>query len=221
MAIDQQPIVVPANATRHRMWMCAALSIWAVGVIGGAGFALLYEFTPTPSAVVDSYWPVAASTKLATNRPTLIMFVHPLCPCSRASLNELATLMALCAGEVETQVLFFQLPTATADVTHTELWQSAKHIPGVVPRVDMGGTEQQLFGARSSGEVFLYNPAGDLLFHGGITGSRGHEGDNVGRSQVEAILLRQRPTLAKTPVFGCELQGTCDISNSANKGHAP
>jgi hypothetical protein len=139
-------------------------------------------------------------------------------------VHELATLMADCRGEVDTQVLFYQPPKAAADVTQTDLWQIARQIPGVVTRIDVGGTEQQTFGARSSGEVFLYNPGGDLLFHGGITGSRGHEGDNVGRSQVEAILLHERPTIAKTPVFGCELQGSCDISKPANKtipGHVP
>jgi hypothetical protein len=88
-------------------------------------------------------------------------------------------------------------------------------MPGVVVAIDPGGIEQQRFGARASGEVFLYKPDGELIFHGGITASRGHAGDNAGRAFLEAILLRQKPAGAKTPVFGCELETTCTLPRPA------
>jgi hypothetical protein len=145
------------------------------------------------------------------------MFIHPQCPCSRASLNELATLLARCPGEVETQVMFFQPPNASEDWAHTDLWRSAEQIPGVITRLDPGGVEQERFGARASGEAFLYEPDGKLLFHGGITAGRGHAGDNAGRATLEAILLKQHQTEAETPVFGCELQASCTLPKSAPK----
>jgi hypothetical protein len=47
--------------------------------------------------------------------------------------------------------------------------------------------------------------AGDLRFHGGITGARGHAEDNAGCSAVESYANTGAAPLAQTPVFGCPL----------------
>jgi hypothetical protein len=72
-----------------------------------------------------------------------------------------------------------------------------------VPRVDVGGTEHRRFGARVSGEVYLFQTDGQLVFHGGITAGRGHAGDNLGRSAVESFLREGVLPPETTPVFGC------------------
>ena len=46
---------------------------------------------------------------------------------------------------------------------------------------------------------------GSLVFSGGITAARGHEGDNHGRSAIEDHLLHGGARVAHTPVFGCDL----------------
>jgi hypothetical protein len=85
----------------------------------------------------------------------------------------------------------------------SDLWHAAENIPGVrVVRDD--GTEARRFGARVSGQVLAYSGGGRLAFNGGITGSRGHEGDNAGRSAVEAM-LGGRPHAATAFAFGCLL----------------
>jgi hypothetical protein len=93
-----------------------------------------------------------------------------------------------------------------ADWAKTDLWETAASIPGVMPRLDLEGAEQQRFAARVSGEVFLYLPDGVLAFHGGITAGRGHSGDNQGRSALEGLLLNHVSQTRATPVFGCELE---------------
>lgn len=40
------------------------------------------------------------------------------------------------------------------------------------------------FGAYTSGQVMLYDTDRRLAFNGGITGSRGHEGNNKGRQAI-------------------------------------
>jgi hypothetical protein len=83
------------------------------------------------------------------------------------------------------------------------LWETAAAVPGVrVVRDD--GAEAWRFGARVSGQVMVYDHAGRLQFSGGITGARGHEGDNAGRDAIEA-LLAGRPHAASAFVFGCLL----------------
>ena len=44
----------------------------------------------------------------------------------------------------------------------------------------MTAARRQRFGAETSGQTLLYDRDGRLLFSGGTTGSRGHDGDNAG-----------------------------------------
>jgi hypothetical protein len=133
----------------------------------------------------------------------LVVALHPQCPCSRATVAELARLLAHAPEPPDVHVLF----VAPADVedawVRAGLWQAVADLPGLhVVRDD--GTEARRFGARVSGQVLVYDGAGQLRFNGGITGARGHEGDNAGRAGIEA-LLAGRPHAASTFVFGCLL----------------
>jgi hypothetical protein len=83
----------------------------------------------------------------------------------------------------------------------------ARSIPGVVVRSDAKGREAARFGMTASGHASLYSTAGRLLFNGGITGGRGHVGDNPGRSALVSILSNISPVASPTPVFGCGLGG--------------
>jgi len=50
----------------------------------------------------------------------------------------------------------------------------------------------------------LYDISGRLVFDGGITSARGHQGDNAGRSAISALLTGQHDVVVRaTPVFGC------------------
>jgi hypothetical protein len=137
--------------------------------------------------------------------PTLVMFLHPHCPCSRASIGELAVLMAHCQGRVVVHLLFLQPAEIDSNWVLTDTWKSAGQIPGVTVHRDDAGREARLFGAETSGETGLYDAKGRLIFHGGITISRGHSGDNAGRDTLEALLMGYPTQPADTPVFGCSL----------------
>jgi hypothetical protein len=43
------------------------------------------------------------------------------------------------------------------------------------------------------------------MFQGGITGARGHEGDNAGQAAVIELVAGGRPSVRQTRVFGCAL----------------
>jgi hypothetical protein len=75
----------------------------------------------------------------------------------------------------------------------------------VAVQADLKGLIGKKFGAETSGYVLLYNPAGQLLFSGGITGSRGHAGDNAGEDAIIALVNGQNPGVTHTSVFGCSL----------------
>jgi hypothetical protein len=135
------------------------------------------------------------------------MFIHPHCPCSKASVGELALLMAHCQGRVNAHVLFLQPTEATSDWVLTDTWREAARIPGVTVHRDEGGREARLFQAETSGDTALYDAMGGLMFHGGMTISRGHSGDNPGRDALQSMLLGGPAERTNTPAFGCRLFG--------------
>lgn len=178
--------------------------IWLLSIGVGVTLVMKFDNTSGTSGISPSGWP--ADSQIARNRqlPTLVMMVHPHCPCSRASINELAILMTLEAGRVNAEVVFVKPTGSPEKWEQTDLWQSAAIIPGVQLRVD-DGTEARRFGSLTSGKVMFYSASGQLLFSGGITSSRGQEGDNDGRSSIRSILAKGSTDVSTTPVFGCAL----------------
>ena len=71
---------------------------------------------------------------------------------------------------------------------------------------DASGVEAARFGAGTSGAVLLYSSDGTLLFAGGITPARGHQGDSFGRQRLLALLDGAAADRRDAPVFGCALQ---------------
>ena len=177
-----------------------------LGLIGlGEFFLLNYEKTPGDLKSAPSQWPPQSLIERHPNQMTLLMFVHPHCPCTRASMDELAVLMTRCHGRLFANVLFLKPKDFSKDWTQTDIWRSAAVIPDVKIKIDEEGREAGRFKASTSGQVLLYDAKGRLLFAGGITASRGHSGDNDGRNAIESLVLRDEAKTAQTPVFGCSL----------------
>jgi hypothetical protein len=180
-------------------------SLWAISV-GAGTFALTnYSVAAGEAAVAPVQWPPASSIKPNGQRFTLAMLVHPHCPCSRASLGELAKLMSRVGDHVEAHVFFIRPKNFEEEWERTDLWNSALQIPGVHAQVDPQGREAALLGAKTSGQVVLYSPEGTLKFSGGITPARSHMGDNQGATSIEAAVRNGAKSPTNSVVFGCEL----------------
>ncbi len=185
--------------------------IWLVTIVAVMVLIINFSNTPGLAGTTPIQWPAESHLPLDPHLPTLVMFAHPHCPCTRASLGELELLMAHCQGKLAARVVFVRPAGMTDDWVKTDSWNSAAAIPGVTVSVDDNSVECQRFQAETSGDTVLYDTQGHLLFQGGITISRGHSGDNPGRSALEALLTpastpsTQITGLVKTPVFGCTL----------------
>lgn len=171
------------------------------------GLSVVYshEATPAPQVRVAAEWPVESSIPRPSGTHSIIMFAHPHCPCTRASIQELSRIAAQGRRRAAVFVVFLKVSDEENAVRGSSLWQEAVAIPGVRAIVDSGGREAGLFGPLSSGHTLLYNPQGKLVFEGGITASRGHEGDNLGRASIVANLLNERADSERTAVYGCAL----------------
>jgi hypothetical protein len=181
---------------------------WTLAVLAGMLALVRYSNSPGPEVTSPTTWPANSRILLDSNRPTLVMFAHPHCPCTRASVSELDRLVSNCRGRLAAQVWFVKPPGTDVDWTNTVLWRQAAAIPGVSVRCDNDGVETRRFHAETSGYTVLYDPRGNLLFEGGITISRGHEGDNPGRSALESLVQGKLSNQVRTSAYGCSLLST-------------
>lgn len=193
------------SQTKTRLMLMTIGMFWLSVVSVGLWIMLNYETSPGLPATPPMLWPADSPLQRIPGRATLVMLAHPQCPCTRASLRELELLMARCQGRVTAYVVFFK-PTDFPDRwERTDLWRSAAAIPGVQVLRDEGGIEADRFQAATSGQAVLYDAEGRLLFSGGITGSRGHSGDNAGRDAIVSLLTTGAAERTETLVFGCSL----------------
>lgn len=197
------------NRPRHRTLLTCLTVLWVGLLLGGMSLLWKYQTTPGEGSHSPVFWPENHEMTLNTIRPTLIMFAHPRCPCTRASLSELAQIMAHGSERVDARVNFFKPADFPAGWEKTDLWETAAAIPGVTVSSDIDGIAARQFGATTSGYVVLYNTRGEREFQGGITGSRGHTGENTGRATVLSILAQGNADNHQTLTFGCPLLG-CD-----------
>jgi hypothetical protein len=200
--------------SRARILIAAGLAAWLLAIGTGLGMLWAYAGTPGPRATPKVAWPHGASVVRETRGPVLLLFLHPQCPCSRATLGELARLLADAASPAAIYAFVYRPADAEDGWERTDLWHTASAIRGVHVMTDVGGAQARVFGARVSGQTLLYSASGSLLFNGGITGARGHEGDNAGRTALTAILDGRRSAAIETSVFGCYLYAESDVKTA-------
>jgi hypothetical protein len=191
--------------------LCVATGLLWLGAIG-AGFGALawYDNSPAAPERFLAEWPSGSAIHCSEHGTTLVLFAHPRCPCTRASLGELEKIVAHCQPAVTPWVVFFKPEGAQGDWEQTDLWSTAGAIPGVHVMSDPGGEEARRFHVTTSGQTLLYNAQGELLFSGGITFARGHAGDNAGRNAIESYCMGNSPGYHQTPVFGCPIIATTE-----------
>ncbi|HYE60742.1 MAG TPA: hypothetical protein VD997_01995 [Phycisphaerales bacterium] len=204
----------PVGAPILRRSRAAAIltAIWLVGLIGGTLTLAAYEQTPS-SAFVASYGPdrisqvaqAALHQKLNKDGPTLIMFAHPFCPCTRASVAELHKLCSRNPGAAAHVLFFRPEKSEKLEWGDSALHEAARKIPGATLGEDRDGRIAASLGVSTSGTVLVLSSAGQVLFVGGITSGRGHQGDNAGADAVEAALRSQAPFVNPMPAYGCSL----------------
>ena len=175
--------------------------------IASAGLVLLIDHSTAPGvgAVGPPHWPLESAIHARPDVANLVVVLHPRCPCSAATVDELDRLMASGAERVAAHVVIVEPSGAPADFADTGLVAAAARIPGVEIVRDPDGREAAIFGAVTSGQTFLYSRDGERLFAGGITPGRGHEGSNAGGAAILAALDGVAERQSYTAVFGCSL----------------
>ena len=197
----------PSTRPRLRTWKLVLLGVAWLGVIAFCFWTILnHDFAPAAAGTPPVQWPEDSLVSHASGLPTIVLVGHPHCPCTRASLEELAILMARVHNRATADVIFVHPHDFSDDWEKTDLWDSAARIPGVTVWDDLDGVEAARFGAQASGQTMFYAADGTLKFSGGIVPFRGHEGDNLGVSSIFSLVSTGRTSTTRTSVYGCSLR---------------
>jgi hypothetical protein len=179
----------------------AILALWAVLLVGGFRGLLQHETASTPFSAAP-----ARDLKFGTDGKTaLIMALHPKCPCSRASVSELTKLYSHATKPLKIIVLAYKPAKEPDEWIESHALRSIRSLHAEIV-IDADGEEAKRLGMTTSGQIIVYDAEGNLVFDGGITGSRAHEGDNLGE-QLALAQINGHATerLSSAPVFGCSI----------------
>ena len=191
----------------------AGLLSWCLALAMGWSMMLAYGYRREAAADVapPSHWPANSQLPHSQGRDCLVLFVHPKCPCSQATVAELEQLLAAFHARrpdstLELCVVATIPRTAEDSWAQTRLIQRSLRLADAKLFLDRGGVEADRFGAQISGTVLLFDAAGRQRYAGGVTASRGQEGENAGSAALARLLAGEAPSTNPTlPAFGCRL----------------
>lgn len=184
---------------------CVALVVaaWAGGVVAALRPTLAHESRAGDSGATPARWPAGSTIRRAPDRANVLVFAHPECPCTLATLEALRAEAEWARVPVSVRVVILGIGTEAGAPSPARA--SAAGIAGVGVVNDRDGVEARRFGAATSGHTVIYDGAGRLVFSGGLTPLRGHIGDGPGARALRAVFSGDTPPERRAPVYGCEL----------------
>ena len=114
--------------------------------------------------------------------------------------------MANVGNQADFIAVFVRPKDAPRDWEKAELYQKCLQLPTLNIVVDEQGLEASRFGAKSSGQTYIYRADNLLAFSGGITNGRGMQEHGNEWPIILAALNKPDQALFHTPVYGCSLQ---------------
>ena len=184
------------------------IALWGALAIGGTLALSAYSNRAGSSAHAAEVWPPETSIEPIPARPNLLFFLHPRCPCSRASVSELSRIIGRIGDAVALTVILYLPEEASAEDWEGDLGARVRKIPGARVLEDRDGLEAKKFGITTSGHALLFSERGTRIFSGGVTAGRGHEGENRGQRAIEAWVLSGEGSSSHrdSPTFGCAIE---------------
>jgi len=196
------------------------LLIWILSLFVGFSWLTVYAHTPGAEAHPEMRWPIESHLPNENAMPTLLVFLHPKCSCSEATLAELERLMPVIRNRIRVIVILAEIPPGPSKwFEHENEVVDRLAAEAIVVFKDRDGVEARRFDAQTSGQTLLYDQSHFLYFRGGLTPSRGHRGDSEGRTAILSYLAgptqtRERPLQSR--VFGCLLRKSSLTKNQVS-----
>lgn len=184
----------------------SGIAIWLAAMAGGWALLQSHEYTPGERPRHEAAGRGHHLEILPGNgQPVVFFFAHPRCPCTLNSFSELNDVLARHPA-AKAMVVFTVPQAADTRWLDTTLVRQTNAHPRMEAIFDRGGFIANAFGAAISGTTMVFDADGKLVYHGGLTSSRSHEGSGPGVPDLhEALSGSPRVELAEHEVFGCRL----------------
>lgn len=192
----------------------AASAIWLLAIAVVFGAFAKYHSTAGAGANAPSTLPIHTMCEQPDCKDYhLLFFVHPGCPCTKASWYELERILPPISTRTHVTAIVVEYLNSIPAEDQTDVVKligASKNIDVVFLPENAVRNE---FGVTTSGQCLLYNTSDILVFEGGVTPSRNHTGPNKGIEKIMSIagpaghqhLKPQLQTTQRTKVFGCGL----------------
>lgn len=178
---------------------------WLGLIAIGYTWLFRYSFVAGEASTAPGSVPHSLASSNSSSRWQVFLALHPRCPCSTATVRELAKILTRATDVSVVTVLMYKPSNEPDSWLEGRLLDECRRMNCRV-RSDPEGSYARVLGAVTSGDVVVYDASGKLRYHGGITGSRGHEGDNLGQQSVIDLLRGRNASRTSMPVFGCPIQ---------------
>ena len=185
-----------------------ALSCWAALV--GVAVTRLWakKLTPGPSTSVPVRWPAGSTLPRDAERPTMVVFAHRYCPCTRATAQKLREELDVSA---DLRVVVVLVGAESAEQAANDLTGFLRaELPQATFVKDEDAQEARKFHVLTAGHVVLYDREGGLRFSGGVTAGRGEADRGPAQLRLRQALAQLRTPARVTSVregavYGCAL----------------
>src|ERR1044071_6126871 len=109
------------RSTGLRLLWRALGAAWIIAVVAGLSWLARYDNAPGAAAAAEDHGPAASRLTLDAARPTLVMLAHPRCDCTRATIAELAEIIARAHSRPKTYVVFIKPAAVDGGWEQTDL----------------------------------------------------------------------------------------------------
>lgn len=196
---------------RKKIIISVIISIWVGSIIWSTKAMLIFQFTPGKMGKVFNDFPQKSKLVLDQTLPTLILFLHPKCTCSKASVEEIKIIKSSIKKEFK---LIAVVQTASLKLTDEleKLKEELSTLPHSTIVNDSYSFETNLFSVKTSGQIYIYSSFGELIYTGGSTSSRGTSSPSELRRTIASILeTNKKPhQLITKSIYGCEMDNKND-----------
>ncbi len=192
------------------------LVLW--GAVIGVGLLWMTDYSLSPGSHEEPLVERPSDTPVpfSEEKSTLVIFLHPRCPCTHPSVAAIERLMVR-KHDMVLQPIFYLPGSKPETWARADYWDRVVDAGAHEPLIDVDGGVARQFHATTSGHAILFSVDGEVLYSGGITSGRVHEGDNLGLTTLTRVLEQVPVQDATFPVYGCSIVKKQD--NDAGAGH--
>jgi len=189
------------------------LVLWGGLLAFGAVLAHMSMVSAGESGVSPTVWPDDSGLLREDGRTSVLVFVHPRCPCTSSTLHNLASVLRGRGdgpGGADVTIVRSGPGVRAEDRAADSVAVGPLRVRAVL---DTDGAEARRFGVRTSGHVIVVDVLGRVVFSGGVTPGRGHVGACDALARFERAVLagggEEAPEVVlgalMLPVYGCPI----------------